>query len=62
VVYTWLDDFGAWVGGFVRRWTSEPAELELPPRPVPPVTTIDRPTHVAPGGAARPVHPAPREV
>jgi HAE1 family hydrophobic/amphiphilic exporter-1 len=27
VVYTYLDDFGAWVGGIVKRWTSAPAEL-----------------------------------
>ncbi len=39
-VYTYLDDFGAWVGGFVKRWTQEPEraadEVERPapePRP-----------------------------
>lgn len=25
VVYTYLDDFGAWVGAYVKRWTSAPA-------------------------------------
>jgi len=25
VVYTYLDDFGAWAGAWVRRWTSAPA-------------------------------------
>jgi hydrophobic/amphiphilic exporter-1 (mainly G- bacteria), HAE1 family len=24
VVYTYLDDFGGWVGAFVKRWTSAP--------------------------------------
>jgi HAE1 family hydrophobic/amphiphilic exporter-1 len=27
VVYTYLDDFGSWVGGIVKRWTSAPAEV-----------------------------------
>ncbi len=42
VVYTYLDDFGAWVGVRVTKWTSAPAELaeHVPapgpePRPVP---------------------------
>ncbi len=26
VVYTYLDDFGAWAGAYVKRWTSEPAD------------------------------------
>jgi len=27
VVYTYLDDFGAWAGGIVKKWTSPPAEV-----------------------------------
>ena len=27
VVYTYLDDFGSWVSGFVKKWTSAPAEV-----------------------------------
>jgi len=30
VVYTYLDDFGAWVGARVKRWTSAPAAAEVP--------------------------------
>src|SRR5690349_12164295 len=32
VVYTYLDDFGAWVGGLVKRWTGapEPRAAEVP--------------------------------
>jgi HAE1 family hydrophobic/amphiphilic exporter-1 len=28
VVYTYLDDFGAWAGAYVKRWTSEPTPAE----------------------------------
>jgi HAE1 family hydrophobic/amphiphilic exporter-1 len=28
VAYTFLDDFSGWVGAYVRRWTSAPAEAE----------------------------------
>jgi hydrophobic/amphiphilic exporter-1 (mainly G- bacteria), HAE1 family len=27
VVYTYLDDFGSWVGSIVKKWTSAPAEV-----------------------------------
>jgi HAE1 family hydrophobic/amphiphilic exporter-1 len=27
VVYTYLDDFGAWAGAIVKKWTSPPAEV-----------------------------------
>jgi hypothetical protein len=26
VVYTYLDDFGAWVGGWVKNWNAAPEE------------------------------------
>ena len=29
VVYTYLDDFGSWVGGIVKKWTSAPAEVPV---------------------------------
>jgi HAE1 family hydrophobic/amphiphilic exporter-1 len=39
VVYTYLDDFGAWAGAYIRRWTSDPKELgeheRAPARPRP---------------------------
>ena len=43
VVYTYLDDFGAWVGGFVKKWTSAPAEA---PAHVPAHVPTHIPTHV----------------
>jgi len=30
VVYTYLDDFGSWVGGWVKRWTSAPEGSHVP--------------------------------
>jgi HAE1 family hydrophobic/amphiphilic exporter-1 len=30
VVYTYLDDFGAWVGGYVKQWTSAPESAHEP--------------------------------
>jgi hydrophobic/amphiphilic exporter-1 (mainly G- bacteria), HAE1 family len=30
VVYTYLDDFGAWAGAKVKRWTGGPAETAVP--------------------------------
>ncbi len=36
VVYTYLDDFGAWAGAWVKRWTAEPAkDAAHAPRPEP---------------------------
>jgi HAE1 family hydrophobic/amphiphilic exporter-1 len=34
VVYTYLDDFGAWAGAYIKRWTSEPEKTEVEPAPV----------------------------
>uniref|UniRef100_A0A832HZT0 Efflux RND transporter permease subunit n=1 Tax=Eiseniibacteriota bacterium TaxID=2212470 RepID=A0A832HZT0_UNCEI len=34
VVYTYLDDFGAWAGARIRRWTSAP-ESDAPPHAAP---------------------------
>ena len=33
VVYTYLDDFGAWVGAKVKRWTSAPEAAPVPVEP-----------------------------
>ena len=33
VVYTYLDDFGAWVGAKVKRWTSAPEPAPVPVEP-----------------------------
>ncbi|MGE5759840.1 MAG: efflux RND transporter permease subunit [Gemmatimonadota bacterium] len=33
VVYTYLDDFGTWVGGKVKRWTSAPEPAPVPVEP-----------------------------
>ncbi|MBI1966594.1 MAG: efflux RND transporter permease subunit [Gemmatimonadetes bacterium] len=30
VVYSYLDDFGAWVGARVKRWTGAPVEAQVP--------------------------------
>ena len=49
VVYTYLDDFGAWAGGWVRRWTANPDELASEtPRTTVPATT---PAHAPQPGA-----------
>ena len=40
VVYTYLDDFGAWAGAYVKKWTSEPEHTEEVERA--PVRSPDR--------------------
>jgi hypothetical protein len=30
VVYSYLDDFGAWSRGFVRKWFGEPEDAKAP--------------------------------
>jgi HAE1 family hydrophobic/amphiphilic exporter-1 len=30
VVYTYLDDFGAWAGRFIKRWTGAPESEQTP--------------------------------
>jgi len=49
VVYTYLDDFGAWAGAWVRRWTAHPDELEPEaPRTRVPAAAPERPAVPAP--------------
>jgi len=52
VVYTFLDDFGAWAGAFVKRWTSEPVADEVPPAPV---RSPDRAPEPVPAPSGAPV-------
>jgi HAE1 family hydrophobic/amphiphilic exporter-1 len=51
VVYTYLDDFGAWAGSAIRRWTSEPSGAEAPTTHVP----VRSPGGEAVAPAAQPV-------
>jgi HAE1 family hydrophobic/amphiphilic exporter-1 len=49
VVYTYLDDFGAWAGAWVKRWTAHPDELEPEePRTRVPAAAPERPAVPAP--------------
>jgi len=54
VVYTWLDDFGNWIGAYVKRWTGEPEDAHHEGRRLA--------AHETPGGAITPVHVAPRDL
>jgi HAE1 family hydrophobic/amphiphilic exporter-1 len=60
VVYTFLDDFGAWAGAFVKRLTSEPVAEEVPPAPVRSPDRAPEPVPT-PGGAPVPARAMRRE-
>jgi HAE1 family hydrophobic/amphiphilic exporter-1 len=57
VVYTWLDDFGAWAGARVRAWTAAPGgsgDVEAAPVAGPEASGDGRPDG-GPGRAPAPV-------
>jgi HAE1 family hydrophobic/amphiphilic exporter-1 len=48
VVYTYLDDFGAWAGAYLKAWTTKPGEVDLEAEPAP-VRSPDRAPEPLPG-------------
>jgi HAE1 family hydrophobic/amphiphilic exporter-1 len=62
VVYTYLDDFGAWAGAWVKRWTSAPETADAPAETREPAhEPVEEPVAL-PGGSTVGAHVAGREL
>ncbi len=52
VVYTYLDDFGAWCGVYAKRWFGEPEAADAAPHTEVPVIRVEQVTPVPVAGTA----------